>query len=429
MKAQGQACPTGYPYNAVRVQQVTTIPMYFAGLFGHPTWTLTSVATASSRGGAPRPSNVVVIMDTTLSMNEYDTNCNATQENCALNGLQILLQHLSPCSTSQATCANSNGVITSPFDRVSLFTFPNVSAATASYFTSCTPVFPSNYSSYGWINLAPYGVISMLPANPLSGLPVALPYSFPTPGQTYAGITATGSTPTYQITPFLADYRTSDRATLLNAGSSLVKASGAVSGCNGLVPPNYEGDYETYYAGAIYAAQAALTAEHANYPGSENVIIIISDGDSNAWQSGGAIGGSSGYPNMNATAPAGNYSTATSGGSYPSWVGECGQAVTAAQYAATARNGVPGSLVYSVAYGSPSTGCATDSGAGAYPNISPCDTMADMASSPQYFFSDYNQSGSNSTCVASQPVTSLSAIFTAIANDLTFSKLIPNRSS
>jgi len=53
-------------------------------------------------------------------------------------------------------------------------------------------------------------------------------------------------------------------------------------------------------------------------------------------------------------------------------------------------------------------------------------TMSAMASAPQYFYSDYHQSASASTCVAGQPVTSLSGIFTAIAADLSTARLIPN---
>jgi hypothetical protein len=34
----------------------------------------------------------------------------------------------------------------------------------------------------------------------------------------------------------------------------------------------------TYYAGVIYAAQAALTAEATANPGSQNIMILVSDG-------------------------------------------------------------------------------------------------------------------------------------------------------
>jgi hypothetical protein len=66
-------------------------------------------------------------------------------------------------------------------------------------------------------------------------------------------------------------------------------------------------------------------------------------------------------------------------------------------------------------------------GAGAYPNITPCETMQDMASSPQNFYSDYNQEGSNSTCYATvQSATALSDIFASIAKDMTDARLIPD---
>jgi hypothetical protein len=124
---------------------------------------------------------------------------------------------------------------------------------------------------------------------------------------------------------------------------------------------------------------------------------------------------------MSGAAPAfGSYLSATASGLYPSWVGECAQAVTAAR-AATAA----GTLVYSVAYGSAPTGCSTDTS----PAMTPCQTMSQMASAPQYFFSDYLQSGSNSVCVASQPVTSLAGIFSAIAADLTQPRLIPDNTT
>jgi hypothetical protein len=167
----------------------------------------------------------------------------------------------------------------------------------------------------------------------------------------------------------------------------------------------------TFYAGVIYAAQAALTSMSTanNNP---NVMIILSDGDATASSSKMASGTLDSTPiKLN-----GN-------GTYPSYVDECGQAIVAAK-AATAA----GTHVYTVAYGSGSTGCATDTTtAEGYKRVSPCQTMQYMASAPQYFFSDYNQSGSGSTCQsASQPTTAISQIFGQIANDLTVARLIPD---
>jgi hypothetical protein len=218
------------------------------------------------------------------------------------------------------------------------------------------------------------------------------------------------STVTYQITPFLSDYKTSDKATTLNPNSALVKATGYVSGCGGILPPNYDGDEGTYYAGAIYAAQAALSNVQASYPGSKNVIILLSDGDANVGQWWNGLG----------TMPGANGS-----GTYPSYVGDCAQGVAASQYAQAA-----GTRVYTIAYGSPPTGCSTDVNAGAIPNITPCSAMSQMASAPQDFFSDYLQTGSGSNCMSSaQPETNISAIFSMIAHDLTVARLIPDNTT
>ncbi len=175
-------------------------------------------------------------------------------------------------------------------------------------------------------------------------------------------------------------------------------------------PPNFDGEEGTYYAGAIYAAQSALTAQAAAFPGSKNVIILLSDGDANVTQSW------NGYSVM----PQANNS-----GTYPSYVGDCGQGVKAAQYAQAA-----GTRVYTVAYGSPATGCSTDVNAGSYPNITPCTAMLDMATGPQDFFSDYSQSGTTSNCISSaQPSTNMNQIFAMIANDLTVARLIPDNTT
>jgi hypothetical protein len=164
--------------------------------------------------------------------------------------------------------------------------------------------------------------------------------------------------------------------------------------------PNLE---YTYYAGVIYAAQASLVSEQALNPGSQNAMILLSDGDATATK-----------VNMD--------STATNSGTYPSYVDECGQAVTAAQAAAAA-----GTRVYSVAYGSASSGCVYDT-SGFSKGITPCQTMEGIAggAGSTYFYSDYNQSGTLSTChSASQHVTSLNDIFLSIGESLTGSRLVP----
>lgn len=425
LQSLGIACQGSVPYNAIQVQVQSTVPMYFAALFGVKTVTITSSATAAARGGAATPYNVAVVIDTTLSMLAPDANCGNTQIACAMNGVQVLLHNLTPCAASLAACTITNGVAASSVDRVALFTFPDVSSSTVSQDVTCTTTVPAPTSQNRYwsevINGAsvnfvmPMSPTGATPVTPWSDIPDAMAYSFPAAGASsyvpsqsdYATYPMTLGTATYEITNFLSDYRTSNSATSLNPNSALVQAAGGVLNCGSMTAPNYDGVFGTYYAGVIYAAQAALVAQKAANPGTENVLIILSDGDATAPQSNGS--------NTVMGSPA------TSSGQYPSWVGECGQAVVAAHYATS-----QGTLVYSVAYGSEPTGCASDQNSGSYPNITPCGTMQNMASAPQNFYSDYQQSGSNSVCVAGQPVVSLSDIFSSISADLTTARLIPN---
>src|ERR1700761_2104720 len=425
LQNQGIACAGAVPYNALQVQLEVTVPMYFAALFGINSMKVTAGATAASRGGAATPYNVAALIDTSLSLLYLAADCGSTEIACAMNGLQILLKNLTPCAASLAKCNITKGVAASAVDRVALFTFPDVSTATAVKDTTCTAAVPaptvqnrywSTVNGGATINyVMPMSPTGTTPVTPWSSLPAAMAYSFPAVGASsyvpsqsdFATYPMTLGTATYQVTQFLSDYRTSNPTTLLNPNSTLVKAAGGVIGCGSMTSPNYDGVYGTYYAGAIYAAQSALMAQKALNPGTENVLIILSDGNATAPQNNG---------NNTVMGP-----PATSSGQYPSWVGECGQAVVAAKFATS-----QGTLVYSVAYGSEPAGCKSDQSGGPYPNINPCDTMAGMASATQYFYSDFHQSGSGSVCVAGQPVTSLSDIFTAISADLTTARLIPN---
>ena len=94
---------------------------------------------------------------------------------------------------------------------------------------------------------------------------------------------------------------------------------------------------------------------------------------------------------------------------------------TAAQAAVKA-----GTRVVTVAYGAESSGCTYDTS----PAITPCQTMEDMASDSQDFYSDYTAAGGDSSCVsASQPTTSMNQIFTDIATSLSVPRLIPNNTN
>jgi Flp pilus assembly protein TadG len=406
LTSQGLPCVSPESANALQVSESFNVPTYFARLFGINQIPISWTSTASMSGAGSTPYNIVIIADSTQSMNDTDSDsqCNNTRFICALSGIQTLLESngVAPCTSvyqaAHGNCgtatAGSNGAgnVTSPVDEVALFTFPNVTTATVANDYSCGASNPTIATEYQY--------------------PVHNDTTYAPPGPAASYILGSGGTgdssynSTYQVVGFSSDYRTSDTTTTLNPASHLVMAIGGKTSCASMTAI---GGLGTYYAGVLYAAQAALDAERASSGRSlsQNAIIIISDGDatSSQTQMGSTTGG------------------ATSGGSYPSWVDECGQAVTAAQYAAS-----QGTRVYVVAYGAEASGCTTDT-SGAYAGDTPCTILEDMASSPAYFFSDYTQSGSStdSACIAAAASTSnLATIFQYIAGSLTASRLIPN---
>jgi hypothetical protein len=414
LKDQGLPCTGSAAANAIQIQQTASVPMMFASLLGFKSLDITATSTAAMRGSKPLPYNVAVVLDTTPSMDYSDTNCGsgATQLSCAVGGIQQLLLNLAPS-----------------VDNVSLFTFPNVTTTTVNQDYDCTT------------------------ANPTAG-----PYTFPS--KTATSLTnmtyksgSTTVTETYQVTPFSSDYRTDNQATSLSTSSILTKAVGGKSGCTGIQTSNEN----TYYAGAIYAAQAALLAEQRAKPGTQNVLILLSDGNATAQEQHPTSSFTYGGKNYSAGAfvPAindmvvGTQSTtvATSSGTYPSWVGQCSQAIDAADYAKNyPGDGSNGTKIYAIAYGSSTKSggpyyvagkqqyyCQSDRTSGVtHVNVSPCSTMKAIASSTSTFYSDYYLAGSDTGCQASGPnntITSLNSIFKTIAYDLTAVRLIPNGSA
>ena len=109
---------------------------------------------------------------------------------------------------------------------------------------------------------------------------------------------------------------------------------------------------------------------------------------------------------------------------YPSALGECGQAVLAAQAAANA-----GTTVYTIGYGSPTSGgCLSDktystslgvNGGTWGPGDQPCRALAAMASSAVNFYSD-DGDGCQATAPSNQNLTKLTAIFRAIVDNIEF---------
>ena len=426
-KGWGLPCVGSSGVNVLKVTESYSVPTYFARLFGITSIPISTTATAAMNGSAPW--NIVIIVDTTASMTSIDSSSECSSQTrlaCSLQGVQSFLldQNLYPCSAT-AGCGGSDtqtaitalpasGNYPNPLNRVALFTFPVMETNgtnpidddfNCSGTNPSIPPVDSSSQSYGGYQFPKTTDTTYVP--PASGI---LINPTPSPSSTKGAYNAS-----YQVVGFSTDYKTSNSATALNSSSYLVEAIGGKSGCTSMQAP---GGLGTYYAGVIYAAQAALIAEQKSYPGSLNAIVLVSDGDATAsCEQMGATSTSCPSP-----APSG----ATSGGTYPSWVNECGQAITAAKAAATA-----GTRVYTIAYGAETSGCATDT-SGSYAGVAPCQALKDMASSTAYFYSDYNQTGTgiDSNCVGTGSLdTSLSSIFQEIASSLSNARLIPNGTS
>lgn len=367
----GIACGTPANANAIQVKQQMVLPLTLLRILGINSLTLGAQATASMTGASRSPYNIAVIVDTTPSMNtvDSDTNCSTTRISCALTGIQVLLQNLSPCAANLPNCgAATSGNVTNPVDQVALYTFPGLSSSSqAQYDYDCSNSTPTGSVYYEGKNTA------------IGSYPVTPPY--------------------YQIIPFSSDYRVSNSTTSLNASSNLVRALGGAPGCTGMQATV---QVSTYFAGVIYAAGYDLYNQQQRRPGTQNVLIVLGDGDANA---------STRYmPNASTTS-----------GTFASTIGECQQAVDMAQLAYKTFN----MRVYAISYGAAPTGCSTDTN-----GITPCQTMQGMASRPEYFYSDFTAAGASSSCIsASHSTTNLNQIFTQIANSLSLSRLIPDNTT
>jgi hypothetical protein len=437
-------------YNAITVKQTATVNLWFGWLIGMPSMSLAATSTAAMKGGSDIPYNLAVIMDTTSSMSDtiaHDKFCTTSQISCAVQGLEGMLELMDPCAQN-TTCTST----TSYVDDVALFVFPAPSS------TYNNNNYNSDYCGSG-VHSVPYNFVNV---------------STPVATQNLAMETSGTDAGEYEIIPFNDVYKSTDTSGLL-ATSALAEAVGFTSsGCKGLSAPGGQG---TYYAQVINYAQAKLVQQQKSNPTSVNVMIILSDGDATACNTqANTLAGGNASCNGNqsqiiaqncpaltllgactsTTASTGTISCPTGGctgtplngtgtlisnpsgyqsPNYPSALGECGQAVQQAQLATKA-----GTLVYTIGFGSETTGCATDKiytvtagstdGAEAWPTGglypgTPCNAIAAMASNKNTFYSD-NSGGCPTLTTENGQFTSLVSIFNAIVNGLSTPRLIPN---
>jgi len=414
-------------YNAITVTQTAKVNLWFGGFIGMPSMNLTATATAAMKGGSDIPYNLAVIMDTTASMKNTipgDKDCTTSQIVCAVQGLEVMLQNMDPCAQN-TTCSSSTPYV----DDVAVFVFPPVPY-------SSTGNYKPQYCGTG-VSSVPYNFVNVTSGS----------------SQNLNIETTGGDAGAYEIIPFNDVYKTNDTSDLAVA-SALAQAVGfSGSGCTGLSAPGGQG---TYYAQVIYAAQAALATQQTANPTSKNVMIILSDGDATACNTlantaAGGIGcsggsssqivaennpscGSKGGSCLNGTGTKTTNPSGYQSPTYPSALGECGQAVQAAQLATAA-----GTVVYTIGFGSETSGCATDKtytttagstdGAEAWPSgaysRTPCNAIAAMASNVNTYYSD-NSGGCPALSPANANFSSLAQIFQAIVNGLSTPRMIPN---
>ena len=141
----------------------------------------------------------------------------------------------------------------------------------------------------------------------------------------------------------------------------------------------------------------------------QNIIIFLSDGD--ATSAGSQMGGTTKQTQTVSGMNNGLFSATA----------ECTQAVNAADWAKSL-----GTKIYSISYGSETSGCTSGESSTA---TTPCLTMQNIASTPltSYFYSvPQSKSGQGTICANAAPITQLSHVFTAIRTQLTIARLVPN---
>ncbi len=226
LTSTGTACVGTPASNAIVVKQQIDYPMTFARVLGINSWHMETTATAAIYGGKPVPVDVMIVLDTTASMNTANNSCSiggATRLTCALAGGRALLSGMAPSS-----------------GQVGLMAFPGVKTTSdvAKQYDCATNTTP---------------VIQKYSASPI-----------------------------YQLLGLGNDFRSSDTASNLNTASNIVRAlKGGDVGCNSGL--SAVGGVGTYYADAIDAAKSALDSNGRS--GVQKAIVFISDGDANATSS------------------------------------------------------------------------------------------------------------------------------------------------
>ncbi|MEI8180568.1 pilus assembly protein TadG-related protein [Aestuariivirga sp.] len=225
--------------NAIRVTVTATAPMFFANMFGFSNANLTATSLSGSGNNSP-PLDIVLVMDTTASMNSNTTACGTTmtRQACAMQGVRGMLATLWPSTAN-----------------ITLMTYPGLKTGYAKN-EYCTPT-------------------ATIPGPP-------------------TGVAYYNASPIYTIVADSTDYRLNPTLTPpggIDKASILVKAMGEpTSGCAGL---QNIGGAGTYYGDVMTQAQAKLATNASTLATGatkrQGVIIILSDGDAGTTSGGFAV--------------------------------------------------------------------------------------------------------------------------------------------
>lgn len=311
--------------NIVSVTQTASVPTHFLKALGRPSFEISTTVKAAKGGGGAKPLNVMFVLDATGSMSNTDPSC-------VVPGVSRPTRFQCALYSIQSVLK----VMPTSLDKVGLMIFPGMA-------TQFSPT-----------------------SHPCPTQPNSVPYL------------STGIK--YQVGTTL-DSTYNDGSGALSTMSPMVQAVGIYTGLTPCL--TNKGGQGSYAAEVLTKAQAALPV----VPGTQNVIILLSDGDYSATLS-----------QLN------NQSAKVSR--------QCGQAADAAK-AATAA----GTLVYAVAYNAPSSGCSSGD------TYTPCTAMQAIASDATRFYT--TNTGCNISGAAN-PVSQLPSIFQSIATTLTKPRLLPN---
>ena len=125
------------PVNAIVVQQVATVPLFFSRVVGWSSMNVKAMATASAKGGVPTPLDIMLVVDTTSSMNNSCSGTvsgisNPTRLDCALAGMRALIGAVWPCPPSLTSCGTvTGGNVAKAVDEIGLMVFPGLKAGTS----------------------------------------------------------------------------------------------------------------------------------------------------------------------------------------------------------------------------------------------------------------------------------------------------------